>query len=128
MSPHPDTDPRRLRNLAAILVTLSGGGQCLALWWLPTTTTLLGTALLGSLYVLLGLGLFGISRLSLLLGVALPPLRSWFGLYPLDIDAWEFLRVACDLSIALLCLPPLWASLDPDYLKREPFDEDGDHA
>jgi hypothetical protein len=120
MSRHPDTEPKRLRNLAAVLTTLSGAGQCFSLWLLPVTPTLLATAALGSLYLLLALGLFGISRLSLLLAVAILPLRSWFGLYPLSIEAWEFLRVATDLTIALLCLPVLWDSLDHRHEKIEP--------
>lgn len=120
MTRHPDMEPRKLRNLAAVLTTLSGAGQCFSLWLLPTTPTLLATAGLGFLYLLLALGLFGISRLSPLLAVAILPLRSWFGIYPLDIEAWEFLRVAGDLSIALLCLPVLWASLDYRYEVIEP--------
>lgn len=120
MNRYADTDPQKLRNLAALLTTLSGAGQGLALWLLPTTPSLLATALLGSIYLVLALGLFGISRLSLFLAVTLLPLRSWFGLFPLDIPSWEFLRVASDLAIALLCLPMLWASLDHDHEKVEP--------
>ena len=120
MTRHPDTEPRRLRDLAAVLTTLSGAGQCFSLWLLPTTPSLLATAALGSLYLLLALGLFGISRLSLLLAVAILPLRSWFGIYHLDIVTWEFLRVAGDLTIALLCLPVLWASLDHRHEIIEP--------
>lgn len=117
---HPDTDPKKLRNLAAIIAMLSGASQCFSLWLLPTSTTLLLTALTGTLYLILGLGLFGISRFSLFLAITLPPLRGWFGLYPLDIPAWELLRIASDLSIALLCVPPLWASLHPEHEKVEP--------
>ncbi|MDP5054082.1 MAG: hypothetical protein NWP69_09840 [Congregibacter sp.] len=117
---HPDTDPQKLRNLAAILATLSGTGQCLSLWLLPISSTLLLSSLLGTLYILLGLGLFGISRFSLFLAISLPPLRGWFGLYPLDIPAWELLRIASDLTIALLCVPPLWASLHHEHQRIEP--------
>lgn len=120
MTKHPDTDPQKLRNLAAIIAILSGASQCFSLWLLPTSTTLLLTALTGTLYLLLGLGLFGISRFSLFLAVTLPPLRGWFGLYPLDIPAWELLRIASDLTIALLCIPSLWASLHPEHKKVEP--------
>ena len=105
--------PSRLRNLAAILSTVSGAGQCFALWLLPTTPALLLSAWLGTLYLFLALGLFGISRLSLFLAVTLPTLRAWFAFGPLPIDAWEFLRIACDVAIAALCLPALWVSLDP---------------
>ncbi|MEE4280001.1 MAG: hypothetical protein V2I82_16165 [Halieaceae bacterium] len=117
-----DLDPLKLRNLAAVLVTLSGAGQCFSLWLLPTTETLLATALLGSLYLLLALGLFGIGRLAPLLAVSILPLRSWFGVAPLDIPAWEFLRIAGDATAALLCLPVLWASLDHRHREIEPAD------
>lgn len=120
----PDTDPLRLRRLAATITTVSGACQCLALWLLPTTPALLATSALGALYLLLAIGLFGISRLSLLLAITLLPLRSWFGVCPLDIESWEFLRVAADLAIALLCAPVLWASLDPDYRPVEPGQRD----
>ncbi len=120
MNPSTDLQPHKLRNLAAVLTALSGSGQCLALWLLPTTPILLGTALMGSVYLILALGLFGISRLSLFLAVVFLPLRSWFGLLPLDLDTWEFLRIACDLCIALLCLPVLWLSLDHAHEKIEP--------
>jgi hypothetical protein len=120
VSQHPETDPQKLRNMAAIIVTVSGAAQSLSLWLLPVSPELLLTALTGTLYFLLGLGLFGISRFSLLLAISLPPLRSWFGLYPLDIPAWELLRVACDLAVAALCLPALWASLDPSHEKIDP--------
>lgn len=120
MSPSTDLQPHKLRNLAAVLTMVSGAAQSMALWLLPTTPTLLGTALMGSAYLILALGLFGISRLSLFLAIVLLPLRSWFGLFPLDIPAWEFLRIACDLAIALLCVPMLWASLDHEHVKIEP--------
>ena len=125
---HPDTDPKKLRNLAAIIAILSGASQCFSLWLLPTSTTLLLTALTGTLYLLLGLGLFGISRFSLFLAITLPPLRGWFGLYPLDIPAWELLRIASDLSIALLCAPSLWASLHPEHQKVEPGMRNSNHS
>ncbi len=106
--------------MAAILASISGAGQCLTLWLLPTTSSLLLIALCGTFYLLLGLGLFGISRLSLFLAILLPPLRGWLGIYPLDIPAWELLRIATDLAIALLCIPPFWASLHPEHQKVEP--------
>lgn len=120
MSHYDAITPQQLRNLAAILATLSGAGQCLALWLLPTSTGLLLTALTGSVYLVLGLGLFGIARFSLLLAITLAPLRSWFGLYPLDLPTWEFLRVAADIAIALLCIPAFWSSLDPGHREIAP--------
>lgn len=128
-------DPSRLRNLAAILSTVSGAGQCFALWLLPTTPMLLLSAWIGTLYLFLALGLFGNSRLSLFLAVSLPPLRAWLAVEPLPIDAWEFLRTACDLAIAALCLSALWAGTGPapeamaaGRRGERPHDKAGDDA
>jgi hypothetical protein len=110
----------RLRNFAAILTTLSGAAQCASLWLLPTTETLLLTAILGAMYLLLALGLFGISRFSLLLAICLLPLRAWSELYPLEIPTWETLRGGFDILIALLCTPVFWASLDHRHEKVPP--------
>jgi hypothetical protein len=113
-------DRKKLRNMAAIIATLSGAAQCLALWLLPVSPAALMTAFLGTLYLLLALGLFGISSFSLILAIVVLPLRSWFGLYPLGLEAWELIRIAGDLAIATLCVPVLWAMLDPTYRKVEP--------
>ena len=53
------------------------------------------------------------SRFSLILAIVLLPTRSLLHLYPLDIEAWEMLRVACDIAVAALCLQALWISLRP---------------
>lgn len=76
---------------------------------------LLLTALTGAVYLLLALGLFGASTFTLLLTILLLPLRSWFGLFPLDIPAWELIRIAIDLAIGTLCIPVLWAALDSGH-------------
>jgi hypothetical protein len=107
----------QLRNFAAVLASLSGLSQAWSLWFLPTTPTLLMTALCGAFYLLLALGLFGISRFSLFLAVILPLLRSWLSLWPLPIDAWEQLRVLSDVAIAATCVPVLWVSVQPNYRK-----------
>ncbi|MEM6543404.1 MAG: hypothetical protein AAF680_00790 [Pseudomonadota bacterium] len=120
MSAGYSLDYQKLRNMAAIIATLSGLLQCASLWLLPTTPVLLLTAFTGAVYVVLGLGLFGISRFSLLLAITAPPVRSWLGLFPLEITTWEWLRTAADISIALLCLPVFWASLSPDFESIEP--------
>lgn len=105
----------RLRNCAALLALISGMAQSASLWFLPTSASLLMTALCGSAFLLLALGLFGVSRFSLFLGVTLPALRAWFGLWPLPVDAAETLRLLADAGIAILCIPVLWSSLRPDY-------------
>ncbi|MFK7828893.1 MAG: hypothetical protein AB8B57_03840 [Congregibacter sp.] len=120
MTSSATTNLKQLRNFAAIITTVSGSAQSIALWLLPTTPELLLTALCGAIYVLLGLGLFGIARFSLLLAIVFPLLRSWFGWWPLELQTWEFLRVAADIAIAVICVPVLWSSLDPSYREISP--------
>ena len=50
---------RRLRNFAATLVTLSGIAHIAALWHRELTEAALLDALLGSVYLIIGLGLYG---------------------------------------------------------------------
>jgi hypothetical protein len=111
----------RLRNFVAIAAGLAGASQASALWLLPTTPTLLMTALVGAAYLLLALGLFGISRFSLFLGATLPLIRAWFGFWPLPIAAWEHLRIATEVAIALGCAVLVWSSLHHEYEAREPY-------
>lgn len=101
----------RLRTLAALLATISGAALSASLWFLPTTPTLLATALCGALYLILALGLFGTSRFTLFLAVAVPLARAWLGLYPLPLEGWEQLRTVTDVAIALTCVPVLWSSI-----------------
>ena len=105
----------RLRSFVALAAMLSGALQVAALWLLPTTMTQLLVALCGAFYLLLALGLFGVSRFSLFLGIVAPGLRAWFSLWPLPIEVWEQLRILVDCAIALGCIPVLWSSLRPDF-------------
>ena len=50
-------------------------------------------ALCGPLYLLLSLGLLGVSRLSLVLAVALPCLRAWFDIAPVPSESIDRLRL-----------------------------------
>jgi phosphotransferase system glucose/maltose/N-acetylglucosamine-specific IIC component len=105
----------RLRNFAAILATLTGVSQAASLWFLPTTPVLLATALCGTFYLVLALGLFGISRFSLFIGAVIPVVRVWFGLWPLPIEAWEWLRIIAEVSLAAGCAVLVWVSLHPEF-------------
>lgn len=112
---------QRLRYVAAALALLSGCLQCASPWLLTTSPAVLLAALAGSLYLLLALGLLGISRLSLALAVMLPALRAWFDLATIPQADLDTLRLVIDLFLPLLCLPALWDTLHPDY------SEDRDH-
>ncbi|MEM1144401.1 MAG: hypothetical protein AAGI88_17615 [Pseudomonadota bacterium] len=105
----------RLRCTAAVIATVSGLFQCSTLWIFPVTPALLLAALAGSLYVLLGLGLFGVSRFSLALAIAVPASRCWMGWFPIEIGLWDTMRDLTDIVISLICLPLFWKSLDPNF-------------
>lgn len=115
----------RLRYLAALLVAASGLAQAAVPWLAPVSRELLLTALCGCGYLLLALGLLGIGRLSLVLGMALPPLRAWFGLWPLPLADAELLRVAVDVTVAALSTVVLWQALHPEYRPLAPGQRHG---
>jgi len=111
---------RRVRGIAALLAILSGLSQTALPWMLSSTPEVLLGAVCGSAYLLLGLGLFGVGRFSLMLAIVFPALRAWFGLWPLPLATLETARMVIDISIAALCIPVLWSCLHPDYEPRLP--------
>jgi hypothetical protein len=60
------------RTVAATLMGVSGLGQIAALWLRELTGTALAEALLGSVYLIIAIGLFGQSRFSLFLAMIIP--------------------------------------------------------
>ncbi len=61
-----------LRYTAATLMCLSGLGQIAALWLRELTLTALADGLLGTVYLVIGIGLFGHSRFSLFMAIVIP--------------------------------------------------------
>jgi len=103
-----DTQGTPLRNATALLTCASGCGQIALLWVLDLGGPALAVAFAGCLYLILALGLFGISRLALFLAVLLPAIRALTAWNPLPILPWEQLRTITDLVIALLALLLFW--------------------
>lgn len=96
----------RLRTLAALLITASGTGHVATLWAWPLNADTVLTAACGGIYLLLGLGLFGLSRTSLILGMALPLARSLLVLWFLGATQlhWPgYLFLTADLLVISLC-------------------------
>ncbi len=100
------------RQLAASIVTVSGVLQVASLWRNRLSEDVLLTALVGSIYLLIALGLFGRSRFALFVAVATCgssalllgpelPLATWSSL--------QQLRIAGDAIAAVLCLHVLWS-------------------
>jgi len=98
-----------LRFTAATLICVSGLGQIAALWLRELTPASLADALLGTVYLVIGIGLFGHSRFSLFLGIIIPVTACGMLLYirP-QSDPVNNLRMAADVIIALLCANVLW--------------------
>ncbi len=102
---------RKIRNLAAVLTLLSGCTHIAQLWFRETDGPVLLTALVGAVYLLLGLGLSGQSRFALWasavavcasaagrIGLQTDPAADW-------LTIWHLMA---DTVIAALCLTILY--------------------
>ena len=67
----------RMRNMAATLLTLSGAIHIAQLWFQDISGTAIAGALVGALYFIIGIGLFGQSRFTLFLAIAIPGADVW---------------------------------------------------
>jgi hypothetical protein len=97
----PVTTSPPLRRITATVVMLSGVAQVAMLWSLELGAEVLLTALCGGGYLLLGLGLFGVSRFTLALAAVACGLRVGTGFNALPMPDWEQLRSLADLLIAV---------------------------
>ena len=66
-----------LRNTSALLLLLSGLVHVTSLWFRELTMQNLGSALLGTLYLFIAIGLFGQSRFTLFIAILVPALACW---------------------------------------------------
>jgi hypothetical protein len=106
MANHPGA---LLRNTAATLMCLSGALQIAALWMRELTGVALTDALCGTVYLVIGIGLFGQSRFSLFMAMLVPAaavtVLLYFVPHPGQIHT---LRIAVDVVVGLLCAIVLW--------------------
>ncbi|MBN7798300.1 hypothetical protein [Parahaliea mediterranea] len=109
-----------MRQLAALLITASGLWQIAGLWLGELDAAHLLTALVGAAYLLIGLGLFGQSRFTLFVAIALPAAMLWLALSgnaPWTSPPWteatwttaNVLRGAVDALVIALSARVLWA-------------------
>ncbi len=99
------------RNWAALLVTASGLWQITGLWRYRLTEEVLLTALTGSIYLLMAIGLFGRSRFTLFVAVAVCGGFTLLGLGQAASWTWpplSLLRTGSDLLATVLCARVLW--------------------
>ncbi len=88
---------------------LSGLGQIAALWLRELTGAALADGLLGTVYLVTGIGLFGHSRFSLFMAIVVTATASGMLLYnvPRPEDVY-MLRIAVDMAIIVLSAIVLW--------------------
>ncbi len=98
-----------LRTVAAVLICASGIGQIAALWLRELTGTALADGLLGSVYLVVGIGLFGQSRFSLFLAIVIPATAIGVILYtgPQPTQVYN-LHIAVDAVVVLCSTIELW--------------------
>lgn len=102
----PVYETRRLRNLAAALMLLSGLTHSAQLWLTELGATAVTSALVGLFYLLVALGLSGQSRFSLWAGLLVPITGSlatagqWADASSQALPAWHLL---VDILVIGLC-------------------------
>lgn len=103
---------RLLRNVAATVVTVSGIALVGALWFRDLTGTALLDALIGSIYLFIGIGLYGRSRFTLFLATAVAAAHIAFLAGSTDTtemaDPMRQLRLLADMVVILCCVWVLW--------------------
>jgi membrane-anchored protein YejM (alkaline phosphatase superfamily) len=98
-----------LRTVAASLLCLSGLGQIAALWLRELTAAALADALLGTVYLVISIGLFGLSRFSLVLAIVIPGAALSFILITSPQPEQVYiLRMAIDAVVILFSSIALW--------------------
>jgi hypothetical protein len=96
----------RLRNLAALLVTLSGIGQVAMLWFRPLTGAAVTDAVIGFTYIIIGIGLQGQSRFTLFVAIAVCATAAALILNSEPLGTMASLqqtRLTLDLAVILCC-------------------------
>ena len=97
---------RRVRVAAAWLVLCAGALQAASPWYRPLDHETLAIAATGVVYLIVAVGLFGLSRFTLFVAVAVCLVRSvWL---PVDASL-QVVLAAADFTAALACLLVLWS-------------------
>jgi hypothetical protein len=98
-----------LRKLAATLICLSGASQIAALWQRDLTGLALMDALLGTVYLIIGIGLFGQSRFSLFMAIVIPLWAGGMLIYTQpQMDPLYALRITIDAIVIFFSAIVLW--------------------
>ncbi|TDG12739.1 hypothetical protein E2F43_14310 [Seongchinamella unica] len=105
----PDHLVSTLRLLAASLVTLLGIGRVASLWFRELDQQAVAALLLGTVYLITGLGLFGQSRFTVLVAIALCTAVAVLTLVNVAVlTPLQQAGVALDLITVALCSVVAW--------------------
>lgn len=108
----PPLPVRLQRYAAATIVAVSGVAQITTLWRYRLSEGVLLTALIGSVYLLIAIGLYGRSRFTLGLAAAVSAacmcMLIFSGL-PWPWPAAKVLRFASDTAVVVLCCRVWWS-------------------
>ncbi|MEP4147250.1 MAG: hypothetical protein ABJL54_08505 [Halioglobus sp.] len=105
----PDHLINTLRMLAASLVTLSGAGRVASLWFREFNQQAVAGLLLGAVYLIIGLGLFGQSRFTLFVAISVCSLVALYTLRSIAVlEPLQQAGLAMDLITVVLSTTVLW--------------------
>ena len=97
------------RLLAALLVTASGAGRVASLWFRELDEAAVMSLLLGGIYLIIGIGLFGQSRFTLFVAAAVCSVVGFYLLGHLPALHWaQALAALADLVVVVCCALVLW--------------------
>lgn len=108
----PPPPVRLQRYAAATIVAVSGLLQVASLWRHRLSEDVLLTALIGSVYLLVAIGLYGRSRFTLFVAAGLCAACAGTLLLsglPWPWPAAQIIRFASDLAVVVLCGRVLWS-------------------
>lgn len=106
----PSPPVRLQRYIAATIVAVSGVGQIATLWRYRLSEGVLLTALIGSVYLLIAIGLYGRSRFTLGLAAAVSAACMCMLIFSgLPWPAAKVLRFASDTVVVVLCCRVWWS-------------------
>ena len=108
----PPPPVRLQRYAAATIVAVSGVAQIATLWRYRLSEGVLLTALIGSVYLLIAIGLYGRSRFTLFLAAGVSAACAGMlilGGLPWPWPAVQLIRFASDIAVVVLCCRVLWS-------------------
>ncbi|MFT4519272.1 MAG: hypothetical protein ACI9JM_001663 [Halioglobus sp.] len=98
-----------LRTVAATLMGIAGFGLIAALWLRELTEAAVIDALLGSVYLIVAIGLLGRSRFSLFMAIVIPAAVTIVLFSTQEsIEPIHNLRIAMDFVVMVFSIAVLW--------------------